>query len=152
MVKLADDIFYIDSSGNVDSSRITASKWTLKLWVDAEWSVEAMIVQGEGKTVATFRGSERELDDWMTNFEFIRTPSKFAGAPTGWWDGVWVHKGFQDALTDPGTLTVKGGACNPICETLHGESSSSAVDRLEREIIDLIGSNGELHVTGHSLG
>ena len=93
MLQLSADVYGIDY-GSVDSTAITDSKWDLKLWVE-ELSAEGMIVQGQGQTVVTFKGSVGG-EDWVTNVQFTQDKAKFDSAPSN----VEVHGGWQDSLTD----------------------------------------------------
>lgn len=149
LVQLAGrDIYDIDKEqGKVDSSKIKDTKWKFKLWVEAEVSTEGMILQDRQSTVVAFRGSE-DVDDWIKNAEFNQATSKFQGAPSS---NVKVHQGFQDSITRRNQINVYGGICEPFCTKLE-EGKNSVIERIEQEVVSLIGPNGELHVGGHSLG
>ena len=156
LIQLSDNIYSVNgASVNPDvatkSNAKTGTNWFFHLWVEAEYSTEAMVVSSLGsstKVVVAFRGSESEFDDWFTNAKIIRVDSKFVGASSK----VGVHRGFQGAVTDINNLNVRGQPCNPTCDNYSGnEPRNGVAQRIEQELLDLVGPNGEVYITGHSV-
>ncbi len=162
MVQLCYNIYRIDGE-DVDAdiatktNARTGTKWSFNLWIEAEVSTEAMIVSSSAdddttssptKVVVAFRGSEQEFDDWFTNSKIKRVDSKFVGASSK----VDVHQGFQSAVTDINNLNVRGQPCNPSCDDYsYKEPSNGVAQRIEQELLDLVGEDGEVYITGHSV-
>ena len=154
LIQLSDNIYGVNGAAvnaNVatKSNAKTGTKWFFHLWVEAEYSTEAMIVSSidsSTKVVVAFRGSEQEFDDWFTNAKIIRVDSKFVGASSR----VGVHRGFQGAVTDVNDLNVRGQPCNPTCKK-KSEPRNGVAQRVEQELINLVGPSGEVYITGHSV-
>ena len=92
--------------------------------------------------VIVFRGTDN-IEDWMKDVDHKLVKSKFINAPSD----VKIHHGFQNALFqkqnhDDGTAA----AAASVAAAIH------IVQDIEMKIVDLIGEDGELIVTGHSLG
>ncbi len=113
-----------DNKKGVSPEEAIGSKYKLQLWIDAEFSVEAMVVteQRSSSVLVVFKHSSGG-DDWRTNVNF--SLSRFQGAP----NNVLVHKGFHNALQGQGITT-----------------------QIEEKVIDLVGNDGEVIITGHSQG
>ncbi len=114
---------------------VIPSKYTLHLWIDAEYSTEAMVVTTNGtsygnRIIVVFRGSE-SFDDYIANTNVLmEDPTFLPDAP----DDVKIHKGYQ--------------ACFLIENT---------PQRIEDVILNLLNNSTinfdqEIVLTGHSLG
>jgi hypothetical protein len=134
MMQLSADIFKVTKDKTPEEA-ISNPKFKLEHWIEAKVSTTAMMVsfqkQAEGKTgnitvpVVVFRGS-KDLDDYSVDMNIIKEKSRFTNAPSD----VKLHKGFQDALFDQGV-----------------------VQDIENMILNKItGNDGEIFLTGHSLG
>jgi hypothetical protein len=125
LMQLSQDIFDVDN-GVPPQDAISNPNYEFKFWIEAPFSTEAMIVTAHHntKTIIVFRGSE-EREDWEVNLNFPTEKSEFVNAP----DSVKIHRGFQSALFD-----------------------QNIVSALESKLLELIGTDGDVIVTGHSLG
>ena len=133
LMQLSNDIF--DESTHYEST-FSNPNFDFQLWVEANFSTEFLIVTSkrDGKTVVVFRGSE-EYDDWLTNVNIMLVKSKFVNAPSS----VKLHRGFQRALFNH---DVSGG------DVL----VQSVIDIVEEKVLELSGDNGDVILSGHSLG
>lgn len=137
--QLSRDIATVDDEGDFDPpASITNPKFKFVSWIQAEKVTEIMIVKSQEEddnddgdsessssmVVVIFRGTE-DTDDWIADAKIIKDPSKFVNAP----DDVKIHRGFQNALFD---------------EDIMGQ--------VEAKVIELVGEEGEVFITGHSLG
>jgi hypothetical protein len=149
LAQLSSDIYSVDGQGKTPQEAITdKSKWDFKYWLEAAYSTEAMIVKGKstGNTVVVFRGSE-ELDDFLSVANILQERSRFTNAP---WR-VKIHQGFQGPLTDTNKMKIEVPPCNQnSCTT--STFNGNVVSRLEAEVLNHVGQNGEVTITGHSLG
>jgi predicted lipase len=133
LMQLSEDIYDVDD-GVPPQDAISNPYYEFKFWIEALLSTEAMIVLDNekspslttttGRPIIVFRGSE-ERDDWEVNFNIPTEKSEFINAP----DSVKIHRGFQSALFD-----------------------QNIISQLETELLQLIGKDGDVIVTGHSLG
>jgi hypothetical protein len=135
LMQLSKNIYDVDDEGvspeetvSILSPENPTKNFELKFWVEAEFSTEAMIVtrinEESSTPIIVFRGSE-EPDDWTANLNFLLETSEFINAPAS----VMIHRGFQSALFD-----------------------QDITSQLENELLQLIGEDGDVIVTGHSLG
>jgi predicted lipase len=122
-MQLSKDIFDVDN-GVRPQDAISNPDYEFNFWIEAPFSTEAMIVTHNTKPIIVFRGSE-ERDDWRVNLNIPTEKSEFVNAP----DSVKIHRGFQSALFD-----------------------QNVVSTLESKLLQLIGTDGDVIVTGHSLG
>lgn len=127
MMELCFDIFEV-TNDVTPQEVISNTKFKFEQYYKAEFSTVAMLVTfqrgNETIPVVIFRGSV-SFDDWMVDMDTRMEESKFTNAPSG----VMVHRGFQDALFN-----------------------QNIVQDIEAKIIDMIGRNADIMVTGHSLG
>lgn len=136
LMQLSNDVFYIH--GHNKESKLTNQNYEFQLWVEADFSTEFMIVKSKDdipKIIVVFRGSE-EFDDWLTNTNMLNVKSKFVNAPPS----VKLHRGFQRALFDSGVTDQR----DPL--------DQSVVRTVEEAVLELVGDEGEVILTGHSLG
>jgi hypothetical protein len=125
LMQLSQDIFKV-KNGVSPQDAISNPNYESKFWIEASFSTEAMIVTANDNTkpIIVFRGSE-EREDWEVNLNFPTEKSEFVNAP----DSVKIHRGFHSALFD-----------------------QNVVSTLESKVLELIGTDGDVIVTGHSLG
>ena len=129
LIQLSNDIYDVGENG----SGFTNQNYDLKLWVEADFSTECMIVTSKDEAsniVVVFRGSD-EFNDWLANANMFKDDAKFVNAPSS----VKLHRGFQRALFDPVL-----------------DQSSSVVDIVEKKVLELVGNDNEVILTGHSQG
>ena len=133
LMQLSKEIF--DESTH-DESTFSNPKFDFQFWVQADFSTEFLIVTSkrDGKTVVVYRGSE-EYDDWLTNINILLVKPGFVNAPSS----VKVHRGFRRALFHH---DVGGGDV----------FEQSVIDLVEEKILELSGDDGDIILTGHSLG
>jgi hypothetical protein len=125
MMQLSADIFEVKN--NLPEEAISNPKFEVKLWINAKFSTEAMIVTSKEENSTAFvifKGSDN-FDDWLVNINIKLEKSKFTNAPVS----VEVHRGFQDALFD-----------------------QDIVGEIEDKVLELVGEDGKVIFTGHSLG
>lgn len=98
----------------------------VRLFAENSEGTEVMVLENleTGLVYVVFRGSE-EGDDWWTNLDVGLDSCLFEGAP----NNALVHSGFQDALYDEGI-----------------------VYDVENVVTAIVGTDGEVFITGHSLG
>ncbi len=137
MMQLCADIFKIDQ-GLTPEEAITDPKFELELYIHASFSTVGMIVSVNNNAtsyfnnntepkitpIIVFRGSD-DVQDWIVDIDVEMEASKFPNAPSD----VMCHKGFQDTLFDQGVIS-----------------------DIEKTIVKLIGNEGSVIFTGHSLG
>lgn len=134
MMQLSADIFEV-AKDKTPEEAISNPKFKLEHWIEAKVSTTAMIVSFQKEAdrkagnitvpVVVFRGSN-DLDDYGVDMKVIKEKSRFTNAPSD----VKLHKGFQDALFDQGV-----------------------VQDIENMILNMTtGKDGEVFLTGHSLG
>lgn len=126
-------ILQIKSDSNPED--VIPSKYTVHLWIDAEYSTEAMVVTTNGtsygnRIIVVFRGSE-SFDDYVANANVVmEDPIFLPDAP----DDVKIHKGYQACFLTENTP-----------------------QRMEDVILNLLNNSTinfdqEIILTGHSLG
>ncbi len=133
MMQLCADVFKV-GGGITPQDAISNPKFQFELWIHASFSTTGMIVSAahdtgaRNKTTITpiivFRGSD-SIQDWIVDLDVEMETSKFPNAPSD----VMCHKGFQDALFD-----------------------QDVISNIEGKIVELIGEEGNVIFTGHSLG
>jgi len=145
MMQLSADIFKINETVSPKES-ISNPKYHFEHWLQANFSTTSMIVtfqndlqedddgderasfsygNDNGKVpVVIFRGTDN-IQDWLVDVNAVLEPSKFSNAP----EDVEIHKGFQDALFE-----------------------QNVVQDIEQRVLDICGEDGQVYVTGHSLG
>ena len=141
MMQLCADVFKVEDDRLSPQDAITNPKYKFEDYFHAPFSTVGMIVSiANNKTttkqhtksyqnqtaipIIIFRGSDN-LQDWTVDFDVMMETSKFPNAPSD----VKCHKGFQDALFEQDVVT-----------------------NIENKVVRLIGDEGNVIFTGHSLG
>lgn len=96
-----------------------------------EGTTQAFVAVSDDNIVVAFRGTEKNIGDWMTDANVAHVPGPFTGSENR------VHKGFAGGLG-----SVDGFSAEP------GVVESQIVARLD----ELTGRGHALWLTGHSLG
>lgn len=125
----------LDIKSDSNPEDFIPSKYKLHLWIDADYSTEAMVVTTDGESygnriIVMFRGSE-SVEDYLANANVImEDPTFLPDAP----DGVKIHRGYQACFLTENTP-----------------------QRIEDMIFSLLNNsemkmNQEIILSGHSLG
>ena len=94
-------------------------------------NTQAFVAVSDDNIVVAFRGTEKNIGDWMDDADFKHVPGPFAGAENR------VHKGFARALGSEEGFGVEQGVVE---------------QQIVKKLDKLAGQGHALWLTGHSLG